>query len=570
MESTKITLCVLCTQMGKTFTAIQHINTELVNDQTEGRSIHIITTMNSLLNNEQFSSRLNSIENTYGKNSVCIFTSKYSGKYKHVKNREELQGICLNTSTCPRVIVMCSNPVRFEDGLEFIQVLDENQTAIQRVFCYYDELHEYINESLRTQIEKIHSFTIVKNIIVMTATPDKIWKKEGFWSNLRIISLQNFNDQHYIGFNDMEYKCEEPVSEEPYVRPKIFDYDEMDRHTIDYIRHILQLYPDILSKKTFSFIPAHKRRSSHYTVRDLLFSINPECVVIVINANEKSLQFMDDFEINTISLLPQYKVEAKVEAKVEIEEVCDTIARILTYHNLLDRPKVITGLLSVGMGQTLTHPAIGSFTSAIFSHLDLTNDEIYQLFGRITGRMKHWQTYVKTHVYCPQAIADRCEIMEECAKRIISKYNGTIISQNDYREPIYTDNTKTVVDNIRIKKVKKINIEHAKFERGYRIFNTKEENDLYAMQEIGATRKSNTYKRDTTGFKLCSQSVVKVHLTNDIIKHFQSSTVGSNMDKKLEDVKVGEYAYRRYVCYDSLSDINTEKYVTCWFKRNIA
>ena len=86
MENTKFTLCVLCTQLGKTFTAIQQIQTELQND---GRSIHIITTMNSLLNNEQFSSRLNHIENTYGKNSVCIFASKYTGKYKHVKKRFE-------------------------------------------------------------------------------------------------------------------------------------------------------------------------------------------------------------------------------------------------------------------------------------------------------------------------------------------------------------------------------------------------------------------------------------------------------------------------------------------------
>ena len=228
MENTKFTLCVLCTQLGKTFTAIQQIQDEILQD-SESRSIHVITTMNSLLNNEQFSSRLNHIENTYGKNSVCIFASKYTGKYKHVKNREELQGICLNVSTCPRVIVMCSNPVRFEDGLEFIRVLQENQTIINRVFCYYDELHDYISDLLRRQIEEIHSFQIVKKIIALTATPDKIWKKEGFWSNLRIIQLNDYNDSNYIGFSDMKFICIEPETEQPYVRPKLFDYDEMDK-----------------------------------------------------------------------------------------------------------------------------------------------------------------------------------------------------------------------------------------------------------------------------------------------------------------------------------------------------
>ena len=564
-ENSKFTLCVLCTQLGKTFTAIQQIQTELQND-SNGRSIHIITTMNSLLNNEQFSSRLNHIENTYGKNSVCIFASKYTGKYKHVKNREELQGICLNAITCPRVIVMCSNPVRFEDGVEFIRVLQQNQTVIYRVFCYYDELHDYITDSLRKQIEEIHSFTIVKGITALTATPDKIWKKEGFWSTLHIIHLNHYSDTNYVGVNDMKFICVEPQIEQPYTRPKLFDYDEMDKQTVDYIRHILQIYPEILSNNTFSFIPAHKRRSSHITVRELLFSINPECVVIIMNATEKSVQFMDTIGMKTVPIIAQYKT---LESGIEIEEACDTIARIIQEYNLIKRPKAITGLLSVGMGQTLTHPILGSFTSAIFSHLDLTNDEIYQLFGRITGRMKNWESYQITNVYCPSTITNRCEIMEECAKRMVLEHNGASVTQADYRAPMYVEpeKSKTVIDNIRIqKKEKKENIEHSKFERGYRIFNTKEENDMYAL-EIGATRKSNKYRTDAQGFKICSQSVVKVHLTEDIINHFKHCTVGSNMDKKLEDVKLGEYTYRRYVCYDSLSNINTEKYVTCWFKR---
>ena len=127
----KFTLCVLRTQIGKTFTAIHQIQTQIDNDAIAGRSLHIITTMNSLLNNEQFSSRLNHIENTYGKNSICIFASKYTGKYKHVKNREELQGICMDIQTCPRVVVMCSNTVRFEDGLQFIKLLHQEQLIYQ-------------------------------------------------------------------------------------------------------------------------------------------------------------------------------------------------------------------------------------------------------------------------------------------------------------------------------------------------------------------------------------------------------------------------------------------------------
>ncbi len=563
-QISKFVLCVLCTQLGKTFTAIERIQHELEEDETHGKSLHIIATMNSLLNNEQFSSRLNHIENTYGKNSVCIFASKYKGTYKHIKNREELQGICLDETTCPRVIVMCSNTIRFEDEVEFIKVMNRNQTPIRRIFTYYDELHDYISETLRTQLEEIHSLPIVKGILALTATPDKIWKKEGFWSKLRIIQLHQYNDSNYVGYKDMQFQCVDDCFEEPYVRPRLFDYDEMDRQTVDYIRHVLQSYPEIIGPNTFTFIPAHKRRSSHYTVRELVVSTNPECVVVMINANEKTIQFTNGLdELQIVPLISEYKITSK---GLEIEEVCDTIARMVEEYELKSRPIVVTGLVSVSMGQTLTHPKLGSFTSAIFSHLDLTNDEIYQLFGRITGRMKQWSTYVPTTVYCPTPIMYRCKMMEMCARNMVC-HNGSMITQEEYRNPIYTDGERCVISNIRDKKVKKVNPEHAKFERGYRVFVSKEEMDLFAMEHLGATRKSNKYNTNDEGFKVCSQSVVKVHKTEDIIQHFEKSTVGSNMDKKLEDVQLGEYAYRRYVCYDSLTDISSEKFVVCWFKR---
>ena len=49
-------------------------------------------------------------------------------------------------------------------------------------------------------------------------------------------------------------------------------------------------------------------------------------------------------------------------------------------HDLLNRPLVITGFIKVGMGQTLPHESLGPFTSAIFGHIDLLNDDMYQLF----------------------------------------------------------------------------------------------------------------------------------------------------------------------------------------------
>ena len=75
----KFLLCVLLTQLGKTFTAISKVRTYINEDPSEGKSIHIIFTMNTLLNNAQFASRLDSIESEHGKGSVVVFASSYDG-----------------------------------------------------------------------------------------------------------------------------------------------------------------------------------------------------------------------------------------------------------------------------------------------------------------------------------------------------------------------------------------------------------------------------------------------------------------------------------------------------------
>lgn len=499
-ESTsKFILCVLLTQLGKTFTAISRINAEICQDDELGRSIHIIFTMNTLLNNKQFAKRLETIEKTYGRGSICVFASKYDGKYSHVTNRLELQGLCADESTCPRVVVMCSNTRRYDDGVEFLKVIDKNKINIFRAFAYYDELHKYITDSLRSQIEEIHNLDIVKGITALTASPDRIWQKNGlgFWSKIRLIQLDNFSDLNYAGCKDMIFNCIDDFFAIPYVRPRPYDYDELDRQTIGFIDNVLRKHPEILADNTRSFIPAHIRRIGHNSVRDLVFSINNNTIVVVINGFEKTLQYKDCFE-NTKTLL----------LTSDDEELCETISRLVLHHNLQNRPIVITGLLCVGMGQTLTHKSLGSFTSAIFGHLDLTNDEIYQLFGRITGRIKDWgDKYIQTQVYCPTIIMNRCVVMEECARNMACDHNGEVVSQEDYREPMTEMGQigQSAIENIRIQKQKHVKPAKAgENDKDHKVFETQDEAIIFGK---------------TLGVKLNKRS------TSDAPKELQSNGI---------------------------------------------
>jgi hypothetical protein len=235
-----------------------------------------------------------------------------------------------------------------------------------------------------------------------------------------------------------------------------------------------------------SFIPAHIRRTGHNAIRDLVFSINKSAVVVVINGFEKTLQYKDCFgNTKTLALTS------------EDEEVCETISRLVLHHKLQNRPIVITGLLCVGMGQTLTHKLLGSFTSAIFGHLDLTNDEIYQLFGRITGRMKDWgDKYIQTQVYCPTIIMNRCIVMEECARNMACDHNGEVVSQEDYREPMTEmgEVGQSAIENIRAQNKKKhIKLKAEDTDKQHRVFESQDDAILF-----GKTLGAKLNKRTTT------------------------------------------------------------------------
>ena len=62
MDNSKITLIVRRCQEGKTFIAINLIENEIAVDEEEGKSIHIVFTMNTLLANAQFCSRLKNFD----------------------------------------------------------------------------------------------------------------------------------------------------------------------------------------------------------------------------------------------------------------------------------------------------------------------------------------------------------------------------------------------------------------------------------------------------------------------------------------------------------------------------
>lgn len=455
MNYNKFNLCVLPTQMGKTFIMINRIKENLVDDDIRGRSLHIVFTMNTLLNNKQFSNRLECFNKNYGNNAVCIFTSIYNGPYEHINKVEKLFDIMKSKEdigNMPRIIVACSNRIRFCNCFDFIHKLSNEDTNIKRVFIYFDELHKYISNSkynIRAQIESLNNLNIVSMLYGMTASPNNIWCNNniGFWSKIKIINIEEqYNENNYIGVDDIEFICSN------YNYSSFENFNETECFTINFIIKTLEKYPNILSDNSRVFIPVNTKRKTHYYIRDYIFGIRKDAIIITINGIDKNIKYKI-LNTNELTELTELTIPIILNG-----ELGDFIAEHIDTNNLYNRPIVFIGFNCVGMGQTLVSEKLGNFTSAIFGYNKILNDKMYQLFGRITGRFKNWKNYKKTYVYCTTLCKHISYIMEKCAKNIAVNHNNKLLDNTKYLEPfnnIKVTNLTDKTDKLELKRLKK-------------------------------------------------------------------------------------------------------------------
>ena len=410
------------------------------------RSVHIIYTMNTLLANKQFVARLTSLETLYGKGSVVVFASKYAGKFHHAKTLDTLKGKFMTaTANFPRIIVCCSHSVRFNDGVDFINAIDAIHGDKVRMFAYYDELHKYITApKIRSQIEGIHALKSVEGILAMTATPEGIYST-GVWSNITTHYLDNLDSPNYIGASNHKFINIDAAGELDEVTQgfvtAIADAKKAKGVERDFLRYMAYVLSSrkLLCADARVFAPAMYRQATHGMVRSLIFKLSPSAVVVVMNGIEKTLSYYDDDG-----------EEVTRAMSCSDDEACNVVASLVKKDGLSGRPLVFTGFMCVGMGQTLTCEETGSFTSAVFGHANLTNDDIYQLFGRTCGNMLSWDSYCTTTIYCPKTFMHICVDMERVARRMAEEFNGSETSLETIDNIINSgENPEAIINNRR-------------------------------------------------------------------------------------------------------------------------
>ena len=178
----------------------------------------------------------------------------------------------------------------------------------------------------------------------------------------------------------------------------------------------------------------------------------------------------------------------------------------------------------------------------------MDNDNAYQLFGRVTGRMKHWDNYEKTKVYCPTTFKNIVTKMEILATNTAENLKGQNISQDDYLEPV--ENDGSFLKNFKTLKSKKTT-SSAHIE----VFESFEDAKLFSIHlgmKTGFQSKEKYRKED--GFIYCGGSHLKEKLYSlkEILSNSAWHCLGNGSKARLA------------VCYETVTDKNTEKYVVAY------
>lgn len=428
----KFSLITQPTQSGKTFQTIAVMNDTIAQDAQFGRSLHMVYTINTLLNEVQFTARLRDMALRHQVKVVVISSNNQippadAGLFLHAKNYQYALALIANFPVA--VVVMCNNRNRIATQMAMMHDLDRNQTVIRRAYVYYDEIHKYIDsykrdiQPLREQIAELCDLPVVHKVLGITATPHAVFQRGTDWEHLRqemyvapktdtYASLAESRHTQ-IEFDGHDDEPDDDDGAEPEGDDDDEGHDEAGNANaaVSYVRQVLRARPDLLAPGARVFMPGATKRKSHNAIRMAALRINPRCAVVTLNGKEKTIAYLSEERVAEAEAAAaqgtQYNIythltRAKLDgADNSLTEVSDVVARLVQERGLGNRPLVFTGLLCVSVGQTLTHRGFGTFTAMVVSPAAASkHDAVYQLMGRATGQTKQWDTYTQTEVIC--------------------------------------------------------------------------------------------------------------------------------------------------------------------------
>jgi hypothetical protein len=442
-------------------------------------------------------------------------------------------------------IIGCTNTVRIR---YFIKLFDDLNTLFKRglfnrtVNIWIDEADMSLN-IWKKHIEKIQGFGgLINNCVLISASMTPVFKyliKNDIQCNLRVYDQTYGPD--YIRFSD----C--------YVSNK---YSENIQSQIE---HINAVWDNVgLHPGTIWFTPGNISKESHDIICNN--AIERGANVLILNGDNKKLVFFDKKTVQSI-----------MDEITDDIELSDAIRNLYQDFSLYDRPFVVTGNLCIGRG--ITFASKDQRSEFMFTHGIIPNGSagtVYQQCARMIGNIRQFELFKNSRpcIFMSAVTQSKIAQQEHLATELAKRYNEGTETSVITEERLRAVSTECPIKRQRNQKPI---IPDQEFERGGydKPFKTQDENEEYAKQ-YGAKKKA-SYDVNEKGFKMCSCPTLGVHSLADIVRFAteEKENYCSNLDKARKNVKVGEYAYRRYVCYENINDITTERYITIWAKRKI-
>ena len=355
----------------------------------------------------------------------------------------------------PRHIVMCTHRTRINDLEEiakYISEINEELKKPRQIRLYLDEFDAYIKK-MRPIINRLVMLDCIEKIVIVTATPETIWKEADGWKYIFVLNPIHVNNETYLSFEDCKdnliltenIKSEAKLSSEWKKYGLEKGWNAEDEKLITLHTQIAYQYPEIVAAGHVVFAPGNISRRSHDAVG--AFWNRSGCYAAIING-ERTMQgfygslYLDNGRIEdiphmrvrdmTTDQMINYFKEKKTNPNDQAQ-LNDILAELYYKYELGSKAWFITGRLCVERAQTLVHPVWGTFTHAIYFKHKSPEDAYQQ--QRQLGHVKEWVTFrgIPT-IFCSENFMKDVSILETRAHNFARKCHGTLATIQDYHD----------------------------------------------------------------------------------------------------------------------------------------
>jgi hypothetical protein len=549
----------------------------------------ILSTMKSLPHTTQSKTRWAQFAQDRGMDgNIYSFSSKGDfTKYTQIVDK-------LTDPNVPKHIVMCTHTVRIDNLVNIAKEINKKNTELKKprsIRIYLDEFDKYIDD-MRERINTLVKLESVESIVIVTATPQKIWGVQKEWEKIMVLnprildecnSYLMFEECVHINTDDIE-KITEEINyiefnkDAPDDNNGSYENDKTklvreDKQLIEHHAKILKKFPDILKTGKVLFAPGNRTRRSHECVSS--YWTHYGCAVFIFNGQRTNEGFygkltLPDKSVIDIPHLIRNELICKsirdhlIENKENMflqAQLNEIIAEYYEKYSLNKYTLVITGLLTIERAQTLVHPAWGTFTDCIYYKAGNPDDKYQQ--QRQLGHVKNWKTYRGIpRVFAPEEFRKDVKILEKRADGFAFKHSGRMATLQDYTS-ISKEQTSSEIKNIKKEKRKLTRDSIIKLDTP---FETIQEVNKFLSRELDQKIYIRNFHKTAGGFEVSTRlkSVTKKN-KNDLIdddrlteEKFRRLNKTANITCKSDDSKKGGQSYMVYPVYPSMSSGPTE------------